>query len=81
MYVGNLTYEMTKDDLREVFAKAGEVGDVSIVTEVDGRSRGFGFVTMMEKEDTDAALALSGMKVMGRSMHVNLPKIYKRFGS
>mmetsp|Transcript_17606 Transcript_17606/g.24828 ORF Transcript_17606/g.24828 Transcript_17606/m.24828 type:complete len:229 (-) Transcript_17606:126-812(-) len=72
-YVGNLDFGVQEEDLREVFAAVGEVGDVSIVTSPDGRSKGFAFVTMMEKEDADAAMGLDGTSVKGRNINVKPP--------
>lgn len=72
-YVGNLDFGVTEDDLREVFAEVGAVGDVSLVMGPDGRSRGFAFVTMMEKSVTDACMDLDGKEVKGRGINVKPP--------
>jgi predicted Zn finger-like uncharacterized protein len=50
MYVGNIAFQSTEEDLRELFEEMGDVGDVSLVRDDQGRNRGFGFVTMREKE-------------------------------
>jgi len=72
-YVGNLSFQVTEEDLKGVFEKVGPVGDVSIVVGPDGRNRGFAFVTMLNKEDEDACLKLDGYELLGRSMNVKAP--------
>ncbi len=73
LYVGNLSYQMTEDSLREVFAAIGEVQSSKIVTDgATGRSRGFGFVEMANDEDADKAIAtMNGTRVMDREITVN----------
>ncbi|MBD3317762.1 MAG: RNA-binding protein, partial [Chitinivibrionales bacterium] len=57
IYVGNMSYSTTEDTLREAFGAHGEVGEVSIVTDRDtGRPRGFGFVTMPNSGEANAAI-------------------------
>ena len=72
-FVGNLDFGVGEDDIRELFAEVGEVGDVSLVTGPDGRSRGFAFVTMMDESVKDACLKLDGKDLSGRSINVKLP--------
>ena len=61
LYVGNLPYTVTEDELREVFARNGEVQSVRIITDAaTGRSKGFGFVEMTSDEDADKAIATLG---------------------
>ncbi len=72
-FVGNLDFGVTEDDIRELFVEAGEVGDVSLVTGPDGRSRGFAFVTMMDESVQETCLALDGKELNGRSINVKLP--------
>lgn len=73
IYVGNLSYDVTPDDLSEVFAQYGTVKRSMIPTDREtGRSRGFGFVEMVnEDEETKAIEALDGAEWMGRSLKVN----------
>ncbi len=73
LYVGNLSYQMTEDNLRDVFAALGEVLSVKIVTDgATGRSRGFGFVEMANAEDADKAIAtLNGTNVSNRQINVS----------
>jgi cold-inducible RNA-binding protein len=57
LYVGNLSYNMTEDDLRETFGKLGEVLSAKIIMDNEtGRSKGFGFVEMANDEDGDKAI-------------------------
>lgn len=76
LYVGNLAFQTTDDDLQGLFAKAGTVESVSIVTDRDtGRSRGFGFVEMSSKAEGEAAIAqFNGTEISGRSLTVNEAK-------
>jgi RNA recognition motif-containing protein len=73
IYCGNLPWELTEDELREAFAAFGEVESAKIITDkFSGRSRGFGFVEMPNKEEAEAAI--SGMNekdLKGRSIKVN----------
>jgi RNA recognition motif-containing protein len=73
IYVGNLSYDVTQDDLDRVFAEYGTVNRVSIPTDREsGRPRGFAFVEMSaESEETAAIQDLDGAEWMGRSMKVN----------
>jgi cold-inducible RNA-binding protein len=74
IYVGNLTFQTTADDLRELFAQFGTVTSAQVVSDRDtGRSRGFGFVEMSEGGD-EAIAALNGKDVGGRSLTVNEAK-------
>ena len=72
MYVGNISFQCTEDDLYEVFETMGPVGDVSLVLDNEtGRPRGFGFVTMRNKADGDRALEeLDGHELKGRNLNV-----------
>ncbi len=80
LYVGNLSYQMTEDDLKEAFAAVGEVLSVKIVTDAaTGRSRGFGFVEMANDEDAGKAITtLNGTKVMEREINVSEAKPQKK---
>lgn len=71
LYVGNIAFECHEDDILEVFSRIGNVGDVSLVRDDEGKNRGFGFVTMRTKEDGDKAIAeLDGIAVRGRNIAV-----------
>lgn len=76
IYVGNLSYDVTKDDLAHVFAEYGEVTRVYLPTDREtGRPRGFGFVELAEETEEVAAIEdLDGAEWMGRQMKVNKAK-------
>ena len=76
IYVGNLSYEVSEQDLNEVFAEYGSVRRVHLPTDRDtGRVRGFGFVEMDSLTQEEAAIsALDGAEWMGRSLKVNQAK-------
>ena len=73
LYVGNLSFRTTSDELRELFAQAGEVESASIIEDREtGRSRGFAFVEMTTPEGATAAIELlNGKEVGGRNLTVN----------
>ncbi len=73
LYVGGLSYGTTQDGLRDAFAQAGAVQDASIVMDkMTGRSRGFGFVEMVNDEDADKAIEMwNGKELDGRRLTVN----------
>ena len=72
LYVGNLSYSATEEDLRNLFADVGPVADVTIISDRDtGRSKGFGFVEMETEEAAGAAIeALNGQELGGRVLTV-----------
>ena len=76
IYVGNLSFEVTKEDLNAAFAEYGSVKQVQLPTDREtGRPRGFGFVEMStDAEETAAIDALDGAEWMGRSLKVNKAK-------
>src|SRR3954464_13614956 len=76
LYVGNLSFRTSSEDLREAFSGAGTVESASVVEDRDtGRSRGFGFVEMFSKEEGQAAIQqLNGKEVGGRQHTVNEAK-------
>ena len=76
LYVGNLNFKTTEEDLAQLFAPFGQVGRASIVTDRDtGRSRGFGFVEMGTDEEAKAAITgLDGKMVEGRTIQVNIAR-------
>ncbi len=76
LYVGNLAFQTSSEDLQQLFAQAGTVESASVVEDRDtGRSRGFGFVEMASKEEGAAAIAqFNGKEVNGRSLTVNEAK-------
>ena len=72
VYVGNLPFEITEDELKEIFAQIGSVASVRIITDaMTGRSKGFGFVEMENEEDANKAIEqLNGSEVQGRVLKV-----------
>jgi RNA recognition motif-containing protein len=76
VYVGNLSYEVTEENLNAVFAEYGSVKRVQLPTDREtGRLRGFGFVEMgTDAEETTAIEALDGAEWMGRDLKVNKAK-------
>ena len=76
LYVGNLSYQTTEDELRELFAKAGTVVSVAVIKDRDtGTSKGFGFVEMTTQAEAQNAIKLLDNYQMGeRALKVNLAK-------
>ncbi len=76
IYVGNLPYNLTDDDLRGAFSQFGEVSSVNIITDkFSGQSKGFGFVEMPNNSEADEAIkVLNGSALKGRSIKVNQAK-------
>ena len=72
IYVGNLPYNSTDEDLREVFEQYGPVKSARVITDREtGRSRGFGFVEMDDEAGDAAIEALNGSDMGGRALRVN----------
>ncbi len=73
IYVGNLSYSVTSEDLRKAFEQFGEVSSANVITDkFTGQSKGFGFVEMSNKANGDAAIkGLDGVDLKGRSIRVN----------
>ena len=73
IFVGNLDFNTTEDDLRQLFSQFGAVDRVSIMTDRDtGRSRGFAFVEMATTEEGEKAItSLNGTQIGGRNINVN----------
>jgi cold-inducible RNA-binding protein len=76
LYVGNLAFQTSSNDLQQLFSQAGTVESASVVEDREtGRSRGFGFVEMASKEEGAAAIEqFNGKEVGGRSLTVNEAK-------
>ncbi len=76
LYVGNLAFETSSNDLKTLFAQAGTVENVSLIEDREtGRSRGFGFVEMSSKEEGAAAIQqFNGKELGGRALNVNEAK-------
>ena len=76
IYVGNISFKATEDDIKELFSRSGEVESVKIITDVQtGNPKGFGFVEMATSEDAQKAIeALNGTMFMERTLTVNEAK-------
>ncbi len=76
IYVGNLNYRMTEDSLQKMFEKYGEVVSAKIIMDkYSGRSKGFGFVEMANKDDGEKAIQeLNESEVEGRNIRVNFAR-------
>jgi cold-inducible RNA-binding protein len=85
IYIGNLSYEVTEEDLRQEFGAFGEVTSANIITDkYSGRPKGFGFVEMASKSEAEAAItALNGKTLKDRTVVVNeaRPRTDSRSGS
>jgi RNA recognition motif-containing protein len=73
LYVGNLPYRITEDQLRSTFEEFGSVSSCTIIKDkVTGQSKGFGFLEMPERSEAEAAIgSLNGRDLMGRKINVN----------
>ena len=76
LYVGNISFDTSEQDLEDLFAEKGTVESANIITDRDtGRSRGFGFVEMSTREEAQNAIAdLDGTELDGRNLKVNEAK-------
>jgi RNA recognition motif-containing protein len=76
IYVGNLSFDTTEDQLRQAFESHGEVSTVNIITDkYSGKPKGFGFVEMSAKDEAVTAIGeLNGFELNGRPMNVNEAK-------
>jgi len=82
LYVGNLPFSTTNQDLNDIFGEIGAVESCNVIEDREtGRSRGFGFVEMANKEDGERAISeLNGKEVNGRELKVNEAKPQERRG-
>ena len=84
IYVGNLPYDATEEQLRELFGAHGSVERVNLITDrMTGQSRGFGFVEMVDQAAAETAIeAINGTELNGRTLNVNVarPKTERRGG-
>ncbi len=82
LFVGNLSFDVSESDLRELFGQVGECASAAIITDRDsGRSRGFGFVEMGSNADAQKAISqFNGHGLQGRALNVNEAKDRERGG-
>jgi RNA recognition motif-containing protein len=82
LYVGNIPFGASEEDLKKLFSEVGEVQSVKIVTNAySGRPRGFGFVEMVSQEDAKKAISiLNGKTLMDRALIVNEARPQKKRG-
>ena len=72
VYVGNLNYKLTEDDLKDYFSQCGTVEDVKIITDFNtGQSKGFAFITFSSEEEMESAIEKNGEELEGRKLFVN----------
>jgi RNA recognition motif-containing protein len=76
LYVGNLSYDTTEDDLRQKFAQAGTVVSIDVIKDRDtGRPKGFAFITMSNQEEAENAIKMyNGKMVDNRELKVNIAR-------
>jgi len=82
IYIGNMSFDTTEDQLRQSFEEFGEVSTVNIITDkYSGESKGFGFVEMSSKKEAIAAISsLNGQDMDGRTLNVNEAKPREQSG-
>tara|TARA_A100001015_G_scaffold287172_1_gene356652 strand:- start:36 stop:311 length:276 start_codon:yes stop_codon:yes gene_type:complete len=72
IYVGNISFDTSEDDLRSEFSEYGDIEEVKIIIDHQtNRSKGFGFITFATAEGMEASLAKNGEEVQGRKLRVN----------
>ena len=83
LYVGNLSFESTENDLQDLFEQHGQVNEVRLMMDrMTGKSRGFAFVTMNDEAQAKAALsAINGKELGGRALNVNEARPREERGS
>ena len=76
IYVGNLSYDVTEDEVRDIFSSHGEISSISIIKDkYSGQSKGFGFVEMPNQAEAEEAIkALNESELKGRNIKVNQAK-------
>lgn len=75
IYVGNLSYSVTQEDLHQFFSQFGDIEEAIVINDrLTGRSKGFGFVHFHSPEAAQAALAMDNQPFEGRNLKVNLAK-------
>ncbi len=82
IYVGNLSYNTTEDELRDYFSQFGNIEDIKLIIDFNtGRSKGFGFITYGSTQDCESAVATAnGVELSGRKLKVNVARDEDRSG-
>ena len=81
IYVGNLSYDTSSNDLTDLFNQFGDILETKLITDREtGRSKGFAFITFTEEQSANNALDLNGTDHMGRKIKVNIAKDDRRTG-
>ncbi len=81
IYVGNLSYQTSSDNLSEAFSSFGDIDEVKLIVDREtGRSKGFAFITYNESDAAQEALALNGSMLDGRQIKVSIAKAEQRTG-
>lgn len=81
IYVGNLSYDTTEDQLRDYFAQYGNIEDIKLIIDFNtGRSKGFGFITFGSDQECENAIAANGVELSGRTLKVNIARDDNRTG-
>ena len=81
LYVGNLPFSVSEDQIRSTFAQYGEISRLNLITDRDtGRPKGFGFITFVSQQAVEKALAHNGKDLGGRALRVNLATEKPRAG-
>lgn len=81
IFVGNLSYQCTESDIRDFFQPCGEIQEIRVPRDAEGRMKGFGFVTFREVEAAARAMQLNGRELSGRQVRTELSKSTKPQGS
>lgn len=81
LYVGNLPFSVSEDQLREMFAVYGEISQLNLIMDRDtGRPKGFGFITFASQQSAEKALEQNGKDLGGRALRVNMATDKPRTG-
>lgn len=75
IYVGNLSYNTSEDELRDYFSQYGNIEDIKLIIDFNtGRSKGFGFITYASVQSCENAIAANGVDLGGRKLRVNIAR-------
>jgi RNA recognition motif-containing protein len=81
IYVGNLSYQATEEELTELFSKYGNIKSIALIKDrATGRPKGFGFIEFDDNGQADASIEMDGQEFMGRPLKVNIAREQQRTG-